>query len=101
MQVFITYDVSNGRDDVKRALLEIGFDDNWEYDYDKYYLPNSSLCHPDLQSTHTANKLFHNVIKQLNKNREATDQIEPLRFIALRVDPWSGIPGEKHSNSRE
>jgi hypothetical protein len=98
MKVYITYDASKARNELKTELLKSGFQDSRQADNKTYYLPNTSLWHPDLSDLAAAKRKFDNVVNAINAKRPYSDQVKVDRFIVVAADPWDGVTGEPHSN---
>lgn len=97
MKVILAYDVSSGHSEVKEGLLDKGFFDYWAANYKKYYLPASTLWHPELRSEGTAVNLFNDLVKSLNLDRPKNEQIIIKRAIAFENTTWTGVQGEPHT----
>lgn len=96
MKVIITYDVSQRHNEVKSEMLKRGFQDRWTANNTTYYLPNTTLWHPNLLNTITAINIFNDVIRQLNNNEPPARVIKISHLLAFELTSWSGIQGDEH-----
>lgn len=97
MKILITYDVSQSQPEVKKELMARGFFDDWIADEKTYYMPNTTLWHPNLTGPDEAKRIIHDVIAKLNLNEPANKKIRIERFIAVPCESWSGIEGDPHA----
>ena len=97
MKVFMTYDVSIRQGEVKPALLEEGFFDRWRVNNTLYYLPDTTLWHPNLESLQRAIDIFNTVIQQLNIGQPPANIIVIDRLMSVNFETSLGIPGKPHA----
>lgn len=98
MKVLITYDINQRHEDVKNALLEVGFRDFWvTVDNITHYLPNTTLWHPNLTGPNEAKRIFYRIIDELNSGQPTNNIITVSHFVAVVMGAVSGVEGEPHS----
>lgn len=98
MKVYITYDAGKARNELKEELLKRGFLNHWQANNKTYYLPNTSLWHPDFLDVATAKQNFFGVVDAINRKRAYNDKIVVERFIVVPATPWDGIEGQRHAH---
>jgi hypothetical protein len=84
---------------VKTALQGVGFHDNGSDKGTIYYLPETTLWHPNLSNTAEAKRVFINVIDNLNANKSVDLKIKTKHFIAIEFLSTSAIPGEPYTKN--
>lgn len=99
MKILITYDINLRHDDVKNALIEVGFRDYWVIkDGETQYLPDTTLWHQNLIGPAEAKRLFSNIIIELNLGQPPHNIITVSHFVAVEMgEKISGMEGEPHS----
>ena len=82
--VLISYDINKSHTQVKTELENLGYLDNFQFTNSKqiYYLPNTTLWHPQKTSDQAMNDL-KTVCKKLN--------VELEKGIAVRASEFVGI----------
>jgi hypothetical protein len=95
MDAYITYDLSGRQDDVKRAMIGLGYMDNWNYNNKVFNLPNTCLWRKGIELA-DAYADINNVINNLNANRNIYlhQPIRLERCMVVAAHPWYGIPGD-------
>jgi hypothetical protein len=97
MQILITYDVSIRQPEVKKELKTKGFLDYWVDNQISYYLPNTTLWHPNLPATTEGKRIFLEVVAKLNLGQPVEKHIKVERLMVTSFSSWSGEPGNPHA----
>ena len=90
MAIIISYDVSDKNPQMKEELTSKGYLDRWDSNKTTYYLPDTTLWHPDEKKT---------VVQGVQDMKEAAEKlkIKLQRALAVPANPWSAITGDPHS----
>ncbi|MDP1801470.1 MAG: hypothetical protein Q8L81_08965 [Bacteroidota bacterium] len=98
MEIIIAYDVNIRQGEVKTQMLNEGFFDNIIRDRVTYYLPDTTLYHPNLVNPTTAKNIFERIIRELNQDQAPNRVIRIKRVMAFQlVAGWSPLPGDPHA----
>jgi hypothetical protein len=93
MDIMITYDVDHMHNEIKTAMKNLGYQDNWKYDGRHYYLPNTTLWKADISCKDSIEDL-KGVIRHVDY--EYSTKVILQRAISTICDKWDGIPGKPY-----
>ena len=96
MKILITYDVDKRKDEVKSALIELGFGQSWSKDTMTYFLPDNAVWHRDLENATTGREQFMELIRKLNVAQAEENIIDVKHLMAVVFTNWAGNRGEAH-----
>lgn len=93
MKVLISYDIDQGHNNMKKLLIDAGFQDQWATeDNEVHNLPNTTLWHPNLKGPDQAKDIFFLAIA------EVAEYVTVDRFIAAEMGELvSGMKGDPHT----
>lgn len=100
MDVLLTYDISTRHTEVKAAMRQKGYADNWQASSQTYNMPNTSLWKKNITAA-TAVADMKQAIQALNVGQNYYSQIRLERCVAVNFDDstgWAAIPGDAHGN---
>lgn len=97
MKILLAYDVSKRQTEVKDALKSRGFHDRWVKQNVRYFLPDTTVWHPNLNNPGEAITIFKDVIAILNKGQLPENVIKIDRLIAVEFSLTSEIEGKPYA----
>lgn len=96
MDVLLTYDITTRHGEVKAAMVNKGYADNWMASNQVYNLPNTTLWKKEISAT-IAVADMKQVIQTLNADQPFYNHIRLERCVAVNFDDstsWAAIPGD-------
>ncbi|WP_410007063.1 hypothetical protein [Aequorivita nionensis] len=83
-EVLISYDINRAHNEVKTALLSLGYFDNFKYTNESkiYYLPNTTLWH-DKKSSDQAMSDLKIICARLGATLEKAIAVNATEFVGI------------------
>ena len=91
MNSVVIFDVNIRHQEVKNAMMALGYFAGWNANNNLYYLPHNTLWRLNIEQANSLAEI-QGVIVRLNSTVGA-QQIVLQRCIVLPVNPWAGIQG--------